>query len=76
MMKIDLHGLSHKEALIKVENELIMNQIYKDHIVEIITGKSTLMQNAIIRDILDKYEFDYHIPANNSGVIVVAEAEF
>jgi len=72
-MKIDLHGLTYKQAVLRVENELIMNQIYKENTVEIITGKSILMQNTIIREVLDKYEFKYHIPTNNTGVLIVDE---
>jgi DNA-nicking Smr family endonuclease len=75
-MKIDLHGLTYKQAVLRVENELIMNQIYKENIVEIITGKSILMQNTIIREVLDKYEFKYHIPTNNTGVLIVDETSF
>ena len=75
-MKIDLHGLTYKQAVLKVESELIMNQIYKENIVEIITGKSLLMQNTIIREVLDKYEFKYHIPTNNTGVLIVDETSF
>lgn len=72
-MKIDLHGLTYKQAVLKVENELIMNQIYKESTVEIITGKSILMQNTIIREVLDKYEFDYYIPVDNTGILIVDE---
>jgi hypothetical protein len=75
-MKIDLHGLTYKQAVLRVENELIMNQIYKENIVEIITGKSILMQNTIIREVLDKYEFKYHIPTSNTGVLIVDETSF
>ena len=53
-----------------------MNQIYKENIVEIITGKSLLMQNTIIREVLDKYEFKYHIPTSNTGVLIVDETSF
>ena len=75
-MKIDLHGLTYKQSILKVENELIMNQIYKENIVEIITGKSILMQNTIIREVLDKYEFKYHISTSNTGVLIVDETSF
>lgn len=71
-LKIDLHGLTHKEALKKVENILLVNEIYKYHNVDIITGKSAQLQEKII-DILSKYNFDYHIPPNNSGMICVWE---
>lgn len=73
---LDLHGVDHKEAISKVEETLLLNQIYKHKTVEIITGKSTLLQNKIIREILDPYEFDYYIPSNNNGMMVITETSF
>lgn len=73
---LDLHGLDHNKALKKVEETLLLNQIYKNKTVEIVTGKSTLLQNKIIRELLDAYEFDYYIPANNNGVIIITETTF
>ena len=37
MLKIDLHGLTHKEAVLKVENSLILNQLCKYGQLELIT---------------------------------------
>ena len=73
---LDLHGVDHKEAISKVEEILLLNQIYKHKTVEIITGKSTLLQNKIIREILDPYEFDCYIPANNNGMMIITETAF
>lgn len=73
---LDLHGVNHNEAINRVEEVLLLNQTYKNKTVEIITGKSTLLQNKIIREVLDPYEFDYYIPANNSGMIIVTETTF
>ena len=41
--KIDLHGLSHNEAVKKVESELIGISLQRYYTVEIITGKSKEM---------------------------------
>lgn len=72
-LKIDLHGLSHNEALNKVENVLLVNEVYKYQNVDIVTGKSLQLQEKIINKILKKYDFEYHIPPNNLGVIQVWE---
>jgi hypothetical protein len=73
---LDLHGYTHSDAIKKTEDILLLNQVYKHKTVEIITGNSTMLQNKIIREILDAYEFDYYIPSNNAGMIVVTETEF
>jgi len=73
---LDLHGLQHKDAISKIEETLFLNQVYKSKTVEIITGNSTLLQNKIIREILDPYEFDYYIPTHNAGMIIITETEF
>ena len=52
MLKIDLHGLTHKQAILKVENNLILNQLCKYGQLEIITGKSTELQDKIIKEVL------------------------
>lgn len=72
-MTIDLHGFTHDEAVLKVENELIMNQIYKDDVIEIITGKSPLMQDIIIKEVIEPNNFEYNIPPHNTGVIIVTD---
>ena len=51
MLKIDLHGLTHKQAILKVENNLILNQLCKYGQLEIITGKSPELQDKIIKEI-------------------------
>jgi len=72
-MTIDLHGYTHDEAVLKVENELIMNQIYKNDVIEIITGKSPSMKNAIIKEVIEPYNFEYSIPPHNTGIIIVSD---
>lgn len=71
--KIDLHGLTHYEAIRIVENELILNSIYKYETVEIITGKSIPLQEKLIKEVIERYAFEWHIPSNNTGMIIVSE---
>lgn len=71
--KIDLHGLSHNEALIKVEGELINISLSEYWEVEIITGNSKPMQDKIIKEVLDPMNYFYYIPHTNMGVIIVVD---
>lgn len=71
--KIDLHGLSHNEAVKKVESELIGISLQKHYQVEIVTGKSKEMQRKIIKEVLGPQKFFYYIPTMNTGMIVVCE---
>ena len=73
---IDLHGLTHKEAISKVESELIGISMSNYWEVEIITGKSGNMKNVICKEILDPFNFFYYIPDNNPGVIIVLQDNF
>lgn len=73
--KIDLHGLSHNEALKKVENELINISLSKFWEVEIVTGKSKPMQDKIIKEVLEPMDFFYYKPHTNNGVIIVVQGD-
>lgn len=73
--KIDLHGLSHDEAVIKTENELVNISLSNFWEVEVITGKSKQMQNKIINEVLVPLKFFYYIPHTNMGVIIVTQDE-
>lgn len=70
---IDLHGLTHEEAVIKTENELVNISLSNFWEVEIITGKSKQMQNKIIKEVLVPLKFFYYIPQTNPGVILVTQ---
>ena len=45
---IDLHGKSHEEALIIVEDYLLLNSFDNSLDLELITGNSTTLQSKII----------------------------
>ena len=72
---IDLHGLSYKEAIQKTESALIAASFDKVMTCEVITGKSKVMQDKIIKEVIEVYKFDYHIPSYNTGMIIVTQNE-
>ena len=74
-LTIDLHGLTHKKALLKVEEHLLQSQLYKLATIKIITGNSPELQDKIIKEILDPYKFDYYIPVHNTGTMYVTDNE-
>jgi len=70
---IDLHGLSHEESLVKVEEYLLLNSFNNDLDLELITGKSPKLQEKIINQILIKHDYNYYIPNYNTGVIFITD---
>lgn len=70
---IDLHGLSHEESLVKVEEYLLLNSFNNDLDLELITGKSTKLQEKIINQILIKHDYNYYIPNYNTGVMFITD---
>ena len=71
--KIDLHGLSHDQAVKKAESDLIAISLERYYQIEIITGKSPDMQQKIIDEVLGPQDFYYYIPHTNKGMIVVCD---
>ena len=72
---IDLHGKSHEDAIIIVEEYLLMNSFDNSLDLELITGNSPVLQNKIIKNILKKYEFSYYIPNHNRGVMYITNSK-
>ena len=70
---IDLHGLTHEESLVKVEEYLLLNSFDNDLDLELITGKSPKLQQKIINKILIKHNFNYYIPDYNTGVMFISD---
>ena len=70
---MDLHGLTHEESLVKVEEYLLLNSFDNDLDLELITGKSPKLQNKIINQILNKHSFNYYIPDYNTGVMFITD---
>ena len=69
---IDLHGLTHDEALIKTEDAVLAASLTPGFTFEIITGKSPSLQEKITQ-MLDSHQFEHYIPNSNIGTIVVIE---
>ena len=72
---IDLHGKSHEDAIIIVEEYLLMNSFDNSLDLELITGNSPVLQNKIINSILKKHEFSYYIPNHNRGVMYITNSK-
>ena len=72
---IDLHGKSHEEAIIIVEEYLLLNSFDNSLDLELITGNSPVLQNKIINNILKKLEFNYYIPNHNRGVMYISNSK-
>ncbi len=72
---IDLHGKPNEEALIIVEDYLLLNSFDNSLDLELITGNSSTLQNKIINTILKKHEFSYYIPNHNRGVMYITNSK-
>ena len=72
---IDLHGKSHEDAIIIVEEYLLMNSFDNSLDLELITGNSPVLQNKIINNILKKHEFSYYIQNHNRGVMYITNSK-
>ena len=70
MKEIDLHGLTHDEAVLEAENFVLLES--EDELFEcrIITGNSMGMQSKVI-EMLKHHNFKYYIPSWNTGEIIV-----
>jgi len=70
MKELDLHGMTHHEAVLEAENFVLLES--QDELFEcrLITGNSMRMQTKII-EMLKKHKFKYYIPSWNTGEIIV-----
>jgi len=74
--EIDLHGLSHDDAVSITENYLLLessNSKGNGFEIKIITGNSPKLSIRIIQEVLDKYQFKWYTLPYNSGAIIVSE---
>lgn len=69
--EIDLHGLSHYDAILEVEDFLLTLSVEGPFDATIITGNSYRLQRKVIEKVLDVYKFSYYIPSSNLGTIKV-----
>ena len=68
---IDLHGIRHKEALEKVETELLILKEQGSFSLTIITGNSSILQERILKKLKEQNTLTYYIPSWNLGQIIV-----
>lgn len=70
MKELDLHGMTHSEAVLEAENFVLLES--NDELFEcrLITGNSMRMQEKIIQ-MLKEHNFKYYIPSWNTGEIIV-----
>ena len=70
MKELDLHGMTHEEAVLEAENFVLLES--QDELFEcrLITGNSMRMQTKII-EMLEKHKFKYYIPSWNTGEIII-----
>ena len=71
MIELDLHGLRHERALQVVENLVVGESKMGSFQARIITGNSRPLQEKIIKEVLDELGFEWTIPSNNLGEIIV-----
>ena len=70
-MEIDLHGLTHEEAIRAVEDWLYNSYRIPLFTGKIITGNSPELQKKIFEQVLDTYGYAYYVPVYNIACIVV-----
>ena len=66
-----MHGIRHKEALEKVETELLNLQEKGSFSLTIITGNSSILQERILKKLSEQNKLTYYIPSWNLGQIIV-----
>ena len=70
MKELDLHGLTHEEAVFKAEDFVLRLSVDELFECRLITGNSMRMQSKII-EMLKQHKFKYYIPSWNTGEIIV-----
>ena len=70
MNEIDLHGLTHDEALIKAEDFVLMESHDGIFQCRIITGNSSTLSKKVIK-MLESHDFNWYVPTWNLGEIIV-----
>ena len=68
---IDLHGIRHKEAMLLVRDTLENLDEKGSFSLTIITGNSSVLQERILKEVLEQSKYNYFIPSWNLGQIIV-----
>lgn len=70
MKELDLHGLTHEEAVLKAEDFVLKLSVDELFECRLITGNSMNMQSKVIQ-MLNEHHFKWYIPSWNTGEIIV-----
>lgn len=70
MKQIDLHGMTHLDAVNLSEDFVLLESKNVSFKCKIITGNSHTLQKKIFK-MLDTYDFKYYIPSKNLGEIII-----
>lgn len=71
MKELDLHGLTHSEAVLQSEDYILRLSVDELFECKLITGNSMKMQSKVI-DMLKKHKFKWFVPSWNTGEIIVS----
>jgi len=71
MNELDLHGMTHDEAVLEAENWVLLQSDNPMFECRVIVGNSSQMTKRIT-NMLDEYGFRYYIPSWNVGEIIVS----
>jgi DNA-nicking Smr family endonuclease len=72
MNEIDLHGISHEDAMMLVEDFVYVESQQFGFVCKVITGNSSKLQSKILT-FLQENGFSYYIPVYNMGEIIISE---
>lgn len=70
MKELDLHGLTHEEAVLRAEDFVLKLSVDELFECRLITGNSMNMQSKVIQ-MLKEHDFKWYIPSWNTGEIIV-----
>ena len=71
MKEIDLHGMTHEEAVLEAENFVLLESQNSLFQCRIITGNSLKMSTKVI-EMLKEHGFHWYVPSWNTGEIIVS----
>jgi murein L,D-transpeptidase YcbB/YkuD len=71
MNELDLHGMTHDEAVLEAENWVLLQSDNPMFECRVIVGNSSQMTTRIT-NMLDEYGFRYYIPSWNVGEIIIS----
>ena len=73
MKEIDLHGLTHNEAIEVVTKEVTSLFVERGFKIKVITGNSVTLQKKIFKEIVERYNLNSYLLTNNLGTIIITD---